>query len=522
MITAFSPPRIAADPRFIRAIPHDFARRHLVLGVVMPGEFAAPEEPADPRAPACVWHGAGVHPAILGNLAVALGLAVAPIEHDAEQLAKAIDDAYLTRSEDGDGTLTLSLDPSAGLHDLDDVLAARASGADTDLLSIDEKGPVVRLVDASLLDAIARGASDIHVQPLAHATLIRFRIDGVLMTVRTVPASLSAAIVSRIKVMARLDVAERRSPQDGRATVRVGRAGESPAIDLRISTLPATFGERAVIRLLDVRSAVRRAEMDALMMPPDVLERYVERTQRSSGIVLVTGPTGSGKTTTLYATLRHLISRSSTGRAKADINVLTIEDPVEYDLSAAHEGPTALPISQTQIDPRRGLTFASGLRHILRQDPDVIMVGEIRDSETARTAVQASLTGHLVLSTLHTNSACGAVVRLLDLGVEPFLVADSLSAVLAQRLVRLTHAPCAGTGCADCLHSGFRGRRGIFELLVVTDEVRAAIADRSPQPVLMDAARSAGLRSLEEEGAQLVPAGLTTQVEVSRVTKGAL
>src|SRR5690606_12249497 len=297
-------------------------------------------------------------------------------------------------------------------------------------------------------------ASDVHIQPVKGRTLVRYRLDGVLHTVRELPLSLAASVVSRVKVMGRMDVAEVRAPQDGRATVSIGGSAGAQSgrrVDLRISTLPSTYGERVVIRLLDPARSEALLSFDGLGMPESVQKRYLAQVSKTSGIVLSTGPTGSGKTTTLYTTLAWISHSNAGGQSRGcELNMMTVEDPVEYDLSGS-----GLAVSQTQVDPKKNVTFVTGLRHILRQDPDVIMVGEIRDEETARIAVQASLTGHLVLSTLHTNDAPSAVARLLDLGVEPFLVSSSLAAVLAQRLVRRTHAACAGEGCPECLGTGF-------------------------------------------------------------------
>ncbi len=341
-----------------------------------------------------------------------------------------------------------------------------------------------------------------HVQPLDDRTLVRYRLDGVLHTARELPRTSTASVVSRIKVMGRMDIAERRIPQDGRATVTIG----TRPVDLRISTLPTSYGERAVLRLLD--NSQQLCDFDQIGMPPEVATPFLERAQRTNGIILVTGPTGSGKTTTLYSTLRRIGS--------AQINIMTIEDPIEYELST-----TGLAVSQSQINPRKGVTFANGLRHILRQDPDVVMVGEIRDAETARMAIQASLTGHLVFSTLHTNDAASAVTRLVDLGIEAYLVSASLSAVLAQRLVRLIHDQCQGQGCEDCLDTGFRGRTGLFELMVIDEPTRELISRGAALADLRTAAQASGLRTLREEGQRLVAAGRTTRTEAHRVVEGA-
>ncbi len=329
------------------------------------------------------------------------------------------------------------------------------------------------------------------------------------------------AVADRPRAAVDLDVAERRAPQDGRASVTVGGsaggAGSGRRIDLRVSTLPSASGERVVLRLLDPARSPHLLNFSALGMPAALEANYKGLAGRASGIVLSTGPTGSGKTTTLYTTLAWICSanagESAGGNARAcELNILTVEDPVEYDLS----GP-GLSISQTQVDPKKNVTFASGLRHILRQDPDVIMVGEIRDEETARMAVQASLTGHLVLSTLHTNDAPSAVARLLDLGVEPFLVASSLSAVLAQRLVRTLHRSCSGEGCPECLNSGFKGRTGVFELLVLDHALRDMVVRRASAVEIKIAAQKRGMTSLHRAGAELAARGITTMEEIARV-----
>ena len=415
---------------------------------------------------------------------------------EAESIAHTIDAVYAAAATASKTTA----DQESGLFapiEIERLLAE----SDRDLLSTQGKGRVVKLVDALLFDALNRRASDVHIQPLDDRTLVRYRMDGVLHTVRELPRPATAAVVSRIKVMGRMDIAERRMPQDGRATVKIG----DRAIDLRISTLPTSYGERAVIRLLD--NTGHLCNFDKLGMPDDVAQRFLERARRTNGIILVTGPTGSGKTTTLYSTLRRTGS--------SEVNIMTIEDPIEYELSTV-----GLAISQAQVNNRKGITFAAGLRHILRQDPDVVMVGEIRDAETARIAIQASLTGHLVVSTLHTNDAASAVTRLIDLGIEPYLVSASLSAVLAQRLVRLIHAACKGEGCDACLRTGFLGRTGLFELMVVDEPIPELISSRATLAKLRSAARENGLRTLREEGERLVAAGRTTKAEAHRMVEG--
>lgn len=497
------------SPEFLARVSHEFARRHLVLS-------AGVEDGVETLLVA-----EGARPTAALNVGVALGRPVRTRTVPPEPLAAAIDRAY-ARADGADGADApqhhLVLDAPA---DAEGELDAAVRAAESDLLSTQGKAPAVRLVDLVLFEALLRGASDVHVQPLRDRTLVRYRLDGALHTVRELPASVAASVVTRIKVIARLDVAERRAPQDGRATVTVGKGAAEHAgrrVDLRVSTLPSTYGERVVVRLLDPTRSPHLSSFAALGMPSHVERAYLAQAGRANGIVLSTGPTGSGKTTTLYATLAWIsASRSTAGSARGcELNILTVEDPVEYDLAAG-----GMSVSQTQVDPRKGLSFAAGLRHILRQDPDVVMVGEIRDEETARTAVQASLTGHLVLSTLHTNDAASAVARLLDLAVEPFLVASSLSAVLAQRLVRTLHAGCAGQGCDGCLGTGFRGRTGVFELLVLDDELRELVARSRPALEIRRAARRRGMTTLHEAGTAFVRAGVTTAAEVARVIDAA-
>jgi general secretion pathway protein E len=294
------------------------------------------------------------------------------------------------------------------------------------------------------------------------------------------------------------------------------KKGNARRIDLRISTIPSTYGERVVLRLLDASRSMHLLDFKSLGMPAKLEQSYLQQVSCTSGIVLSTGPTGSGKTTTLYTTLAWITRTNAGGQARGcELNMMTVEDPVEYDLAGA-----GLAVSQTQVDPKKNVTFVTGLRHILRQDPDVIMVGEVRDQETARIAVQASLTGHLVLSTLHTNDAPSAVARLIDLGVEPFLVASSLSAVLAQRLVRKVHPSCGGrggAGCGECLGTGYRGRTGVFELLVLDAEMRNMVTARAPANQIKQLAQERGMTTLKEAGMVLVRSGVTTAQEVSRV-----
>ncbi len=374
-----------------------------------------------------------------------------------------------------------------------------------DLLEAANDAPIIRMLNALLTQAARDGASDIHIEPYERNSSVRFRVDGTLREVVQPNKALHAALISRLKIMAELDIAEKRLPQDGRISLRIGQR----AIDVRVSTLPAAHGERAVLRLLDKSES--KFTLEGLGMSGDVLAGFRRLVQQPHGIVLVTGPTGSGKTTTLYAALQTIDT--------ATTNVLTVEDPIEYELPG---------IGQTQVNPKIELTFAKALRAILRQDPDVIMIGEIRDFETAQIAIQASLTGHLVLATLHTNDAPSAVTRLTDMGVEPFLLSSSLLGVLAQRLVRKLCPHCRRAdaqgrwhpvGCEHCGQTGYKGRTGVYELMVADDAVRALIHNRAAESELFAAAQAAGLRTMRDDGERLVAEGVTSLEEVLRVTR---
>ncbi len=391
-----------------------------------------------------------------------------------------------------------------------------------DLLNVSDRAPVIKLVNLVLFEAVQQEASDIHIQPYEDRLVVRMRIDGVLFDTFDLPAGVQEEVTSRIKVMARMNIAEKRLPQDGRATVQIG----DRVIDLRVSTVPASHGERVVIRLLD--KSIRLYTLGDLGMDPVTLNHFARLIGVEHGLILVTGPTGSGKSTTLYASLGEI---NSTER-----NIITLEDPIEYQLDG---------ISQIQISDKKGMTFASGLRSVLRQDPDIVMIGEIRDHETAIMAIQAALTGHLVFSTLHTNDAASSVTRLLDLGIEPYLVSSSLVGVLAQRLVRricpqcakpytpkpaeletLRYAPGAeelagfrkGAGCDACRGTGYHGRQGCFELLVVDDEIRTRIQANETAAAINNAVIRAGMRSLSDDGLEKVVAGQTTLDEVMRLS----
>lgn len=483
---------------FIKHVSHDFAREHLLLWIMRRDEVVA-------------LHAEGTNPAALHNVDVLLGQCPPHETMDAALLAQQIDDAYADSLKQGASSRIIEdEDP----EDIEDVIERLVSTQDADLLATSGKAPVVRLIDGLLFEAIRSGASDIHFQPRHDAVLVRFRIDGALIDARTLPQRFAAPLTSRIKVMGHMDIAETRTAQDGRASVTIGQgnaSNEPHEIDLRISTLPTSEGERVVIRFLDSQQGQRLATLEAIGMPPHIFGPYKAAASRPNGIILLTGPTGSGKTTTLYATLRDIAFHGGV-TASGDLNIMTIEDPIEYKLSAP-----GLSISQSQVNRQKGMTFASGLRHILRQDPDVIMVGEIRDAETAQIAIQSSLTGHLVFSTLHTNDSVSAPPRLIDLGIEPYLIGASLSAVLAQRLVRMLHVPCQGKGCQDCMMTGFRGRTGVFELLMISEQIRELIAASASASQIRQIAMGEGWRSLRQDGQRLIDSCLTTQTEIERV-----
>ena len=407
------------------------------------------------------------------------------------------------------------------MEDIKDFVDLESAAAEIeeagDLLDAENDAPIVRLLNAILAESLKENASDIHIEPYEKEALVRFRLDGVLRTVLSPSIQIAPLLISRIKVMSKLDIAERRLPQDGRMSVRLG--GRS--IDLRISTMPSSHGERVVMRLLDKDAG--KLQTDDLGMPAQTKAQLEQLVSRPHGIILVTGPTGSGKTTTLYAALQQM--------DRQERNIMTVEDPVEYDLPG---------ISQTQINLRAGMTFARGLRAILRQDPDVILIGEIRDGETAEIATQASLTGHLVLSTLHTNTAAGAITRLQDLGVDSFLLASTVRGIISQRLMRkLCHHCCEpaevnefnrnllgledgatvfqSKGCAKCNNTGFSGRQALFELVTVDAPLQSLIHENAGEIELEESIRR-NVPSIREAGLELVRQGVTTIEEVLRVT----
>jgi general secretion pathway protein E len=392
-----------------------------------------------------------------------------------------------------------------------------------DLLDASDEAPIIRFVNSLITQGYKERASDIHIEPFESELVVRYRIDGILYEVVRPPQKAQASIISRLKIMANLNIAEKRLPQDGRFRVRI--AGKD--VDVRVSTLPTAFGERVVLRLLD--KATNVLTLEDIGMAPVLLRQVDHMIHKSHGIFLVTGPTGSGKTTTLYAALTRLNSREQ--------NIITVEDPIEYQLAG---------VGQIQVNPRINLTFAAGLRSILRQDPDIIMVGEIRDGETAEIAVQSALTGHMVFSTLHTNDAAGALTRLVEMGIEPFLAASSIVGILAQRLVRRICPYCReefrpssellqemglqqavgpdavffrGRGCAKCMDIGYRGRTGIYELLTVDEKVRDLLLQNRDSASIKNAALKKGMKTLRDSGLAKALAGETTIEEVLRVTQ---
>jgi general secretion pathway protein E len=485
----------------INPIRFSFAKRHGVLLVGVENNIASIIYHQKPSLP--------VLNEIRRQLQMPLALAQVSSEEFNEQLVK----TYET-----DSTIAMQMAEDLGESlNLSDLMHELPKAED--LLEKQDDAPIIRLLNALLSEAIKEEASDVHIETFEDRITIRFRTDGILREILEPPRILAPLIISRIKVMARLDIAEKRLPQDGRITLRIG----GRAVDVRVSTMPTNHGERAVLRLLDKQSA--RLDLAELGMDARTLELFTRLIKNPHGIILVTGPTGSGKTTTLYAGLIILNDKKR--------NILTVEDPIEYDLAG---------IGQTQVNNKIQMTFAKGLRAILRQDPDVVMVGEIRDLETAQIAIQASLTGHLVLSTLHTNSAIGAVTRLDDMGVEPFLLASSLAGVLAQRLMRLLCKDCKkpmlasakecellgvdqasspviyhAVGCANCRHTGYAGRSGVYELIAIDEPLRTMIHDRAPEQQIRKYARES-YPSLRQDGFRRVLSGETSLEEILRVT----
>ena len=435
-----------------------------------------------------LWHGPQPNASALSEV-----LRKHPVQQllplDAHGMAQRISAAY-AQGESSAATVVSEVESDADLSRMMQELPAVE-----DLLETADDAPIIRMLNALLTQAARDGASDIHIEPYERHSSVRFRVDGSLREVVQPNRALHAALISRLKIMADLDISEKRLPQDGRISLRLG----TRAIDVRVSTLPSAHGERAVLRLLDKSES--KISLEAVGMQGDTLHRFTDLIAQPHGIVLVTGPTGSGKTTTLYAALSRLDATRN--------NIMTVEDPIEYELPG---------VGQTQVNSKIDLTFAKALRAILRQDPDIIMIGEIRDFETAQIAIQASLTGHLVLATLHTNDAASAVTRLTDMGVEPFLLSSSLLGVLAQRLVRKICTQCAGKGCDACGQTGYAGRTGVFELLVTTDAIRAQIHNQAPDADIRADALANGKALMRDGGECLFAAGITSREEVVRVT----
>jgi general secretion pathway protein E len=485
-----------------RPLAYAFAKKHGLILI---------DDGAESGGAAVVGLREGASPAALieARRALRAPLRVEPLSRS--EFERRLSETY---AGDGLGAPSDDLDLPAGLDSLADDLPAAA-----DLLDAQDDAPIIRLINGVIAEAVRRGASDVHLEPFETALVVRLRVDGVLREVLSLSHRIGPLLVSRVKVMARLDIAEKRIPQDGRISLTLG----GRALDVRVSTLPARAGERVVMRILQQDQA--GLGLSDLGMSSRVLEVFQGALAEPNGIVLVTGPTGSGKTTSLYAGLTLLND--------ATRNILTIEDPVEYAIQG---------LGQTQVNPKVGMTFAAGLRAILRQDPDVVMVGEIRDVETAQIAVQASLTGHLVLSTVHTNDAAGAITRLRDMGVEPFLLASTVRAVVAQRLVRrlctacrrpepadasatrLAGVPAGHTifragGCAACAQTGYVGRIGLYEAVRIDDRLRRLIAGNADEDAIAAAAFPAGSGTLQAEARRYVAEGVTTVEEAIRVAR---
>ena len=496
---------VAAE--LIAKIPINYAKKNRLLPLSADGDWitVAIADPANYDA--------------LDDLHVLFSKAIEPVVAPAGVIAQAINRAYDQATTTSAQDLMIDLD-----EERLDLVASELASEPRDLLEADDAAPIIKLVNGLLSQAVKDRASDIHIEVFEQELVVRFRVDGMLYDVLSPPKRFHPAITSRVKVMSGLNIAEKRLPQDGRIRVRI--AGRD--IDIRVSVIPTAFGERIVLRLLDRAQALVDVNLDRLGFSGNNLRKIDRLIRQSHGIILATGPTGSGKTTTLYASLSRINS--------PDKNIITIEDPIEYQLHG---------IGQMQVNPKIDLSFANGLRSILRQDPDVIMVGEIRDSETAEIAIQAALTGHLVFSTLHTNDSFGALTRLVDMGIEPFLVSSSVMAVLAQRLVRvlctdcrephtpsaselnrigLTPAQCSrpiyrAKGCRACRNTGYRGRSAVHELMVVDDDVRDLVMKKADASSIRRVCTSKGMKILRQDGAERVLAGQTTIEELLRVTQ---
>ena len=493
------------DPSLVSRVPIAFSKKHKVVPMKMEDGLLTLAT-ADPL---------NYEP--LDDLRLILGCREIRVVLSSEHEVLRVINRFYEQSADTPEEMIQSMDTESSdriLHELEET---------ADLLDISDEAPVIKLVNLILFQAVKERASDIHIEPFQKELKVRYRIDGILYQRLDPPKRYQSAIVSRLKVMAKLDIAEKRLPQDGRIPIKIA----DKDIDIRVSIIPTTFGERVMLRLLDKQSLL--LGMGEIGLSSDQHQTLQDLISRSNGILLVTGPTGSGKTTTLYAALSQINS--------PDKNIITIEDPVEYQLWG---------IGQIQVNPKIGLTFANGLRSILRHDPDVILVGEIRDAETAEIAIQAALTGHLVFSTLHTNDAASAATRLVDMEIEPFLVASVVRAIVAQRLIRVICPECKegyvpdpallreaaiapedlnggkvyrGKGCPVCSETGYRGRTGIYEILLVSETIRQLIMKKADSASIGRQAVEEGMRTLRQDGAKKILEGVTTLEEVLRVTQ---
>ncbi|REK55774.1 MAG: type II secretion system protein GspE [Geobacillus sp.] len=483
--------RYPIDPKLTNLIPKEFAKRHMVMPLKVEGErlLVAMADPMDFF--------------VIDDLRLSTGFHIETAIASKDDILRAINKYY---------------DMDESVEDFLQMVPAAETTVEEER-AIEEDSPIVRLVNQILQLAVEQRASDVHIDPQETKVLVRYRIDGMLRTDRALPKHMQSMLTARIKILANMDITEHRIPQDGRIKMNI----DFHPVDLRVSTLPTIYGEKIVIRILDLGTALN--DIHKLGFNQLNLRRFIELIERPNGIILITGPTGAGKSSTLYAALNHLNSE--------EVNIITIEDPVEYQI----EG-----VNQIQVNPNIGLTFAQGLRSILRQDPNIIMVGEIRDRETAEVAIRASLTGHLVLSTLHTNDALSTITRLIDMGIEPFLVATSLAGVVSQRLVRRVCRDCQeeqeptkreieifarrgmkidklirGRGCPTCNMTGYKGRIAIHELLVMTDEMRRVILNKEPFSKLRELAIKNRMIFLIDDGLLKVKQGLTTLEEVLKV-----
>ena len=492
------------DPELCSALPIHFAKKHGILPIKRDGNgvLVATSNPLD------------IYP--LDDVRILLNQEVKPVVIPPGAIIDSINQVY-----DRDSNTAQQIIEDFDEDSLDIITSALEEP--TDLLDASDEAPVIRLVNSILFQAVKQRASDVHIEPFERDLVVRYRVDGILYNVLTPPKRIQPSITSRVKIMAGLNIAEKRLPQDGR--IRVTIAGKD--IDIRVSVIPTAHGERIVMRLLDKTSVLLKLEDIGFLA--DKLKVFNRLIHRPHGIILLTGPTGSGKTTTLYGALTRINS--------PDKNIITVEDPIEYQIKG---------IGQIQVNPKINLTFANGLRSILRQDPDVIMVGEVRDLETAEIAIQASLTGHLVFSTLHTNDSAGAITRLIDMGIEPFLASSSLIAIMAQRLVRIVCPDCRqkyfpsgeelreigidskgadtkpvyrAIGCENCLGTGYHGRTGIFELLALDDDIRSLVLKNYDSNTIKKTAIARGMLTLRQDGAKKVLKGVTTIEEVVRVTQ---